>query len=366
MKHTKLTTKIPPRVIEVDPRIEDAQVSGMRSKTGKQTMFIDPFGRSINYLRISLTDRCNLRCVYCMPKEGIQWQALPDQLSVDEITRVVEEAAAGGVKRVRLTGGEPLVHPNIVEIVGRIASIQNIEEVSLTTNAMLLERLAEPLADAGLTRLNISLDTLNQERFKRITRGGDITRVWKGIAAAERALLAPIKLNTVIVRGLNDDELPALAWLTIHHEWHVRFIEVMPIGNVQDWGEGFPAPDERYVSVQEMRKRLSTFELQPEEGPTGNGPARTFRIPDAQGTVGFISPLGEHFCENCNRLRLTSDGKLRSCLVIPNEVSVRDAVRAGESLRSYFDQVILTKPQHHNMLAAVPADAKRGMSQIGG
>lgn len=329
-------------------------------------MFIDPFGRSITYLRISLTDRCNPRCVYCMPKEGVQWQALPDQLSVEEIVRVVEAAAAGGVKRVRLTGGEPLVYPHIVETVRRIASIRNIDEVSLTTNAMLLERLAQPLADAGLTRVNVSLDTLNQDRFKRITRGGDITRVWKGIAAAERAHLAPIKLNTVIVRGLNDDELPALAWLTIHNEWHVRFIEVMPIGNAQEWGQGFPSPDERYVFVQEMHERLSTYELQPEEGPTGNGPARTFRIPDALGTVVFISPLGEHFCENCNRLRLTSDGKLRSCLVIPNEISLRDAVRAGDPLERYFYQAILNKPQHHNMLAAVSADAQRGMSQIGG
>ena len=329
-------------------------------------MFIDPFGRAITYLRISLTDRCNLRCVYCMTKDGVQWQPLADQLSVEEIVRVVEAAAHGGVKRVRLTGGEPLVHPHIVEIVRRIASIPQIEEVSLTTNAMLLERLAQPLADAGLTRVNVSLDTLNRDRFKDITRGGDIDRVWRGIAAAERAGLSPIKLNTVIVRGVNADELPALAWLTIEHEWHVRFIEVMPIGNAQDWGENFPVPSERYVSVQEMRERLSAFDLQPESGPQGNGPARTFRIPGALGTVGFISPLGEHFCENCNRLRLTSDGKLRSCLVIPNEVSLRDAVRAGEPLDRYFEKAILNKPQHHNMLAAMPADSQRGMSQIGG
>ncbi len=323
-------------------------------------MFIDPFGRAITYLRISLTDRCNLRCVYCMPKEGLQWQPHMDQLSVDE------SAVQGGVMRVRLTGGEPLVHRNIVEIVRRIASIQNIEEVSLTTNAMLLERLAQPLADAGLTRVNISLDTLNRERFKQITRGGDINRVWKGIAAAENAQLEPIKLNTVIVRGLNDDELPALAWSTIANDWHVRFIEVMPIGNAQEWGEGFPAPDERYVSVQEMHKKLVALDLQPADAPCGNGPARTFRIPGALGTIGFISPLGEHFCANCNRLRLTSDGKLRSCLVIPNEISLRDAVRAGEPLESYFVQAVLNKPQHHNMLVSVPADAQRGMSQIGG
>jgi cyclic pyranopterin phosphate synthase len=329
-------------------------------------MFIDPFGRTINYLRISLTDRCNLRCVYCMPRNGLTWQPREDQLSMEEIVRVVETAADGGVTRVRLTGGEPLVYPSVVEIVRRIAAIPNIEEVSLTTNAMLLERLAQPLADAGLTRVNISLDSLNRERFRRITRGGDIGRVWKGIAAAERAHLTPIKLNTVIVRGLNDDELPALAWLTLENEWHVRFIEVMPIGNAQDWGEGFPFPDERYVSVQEMQNRLLGFDLQPEAGPTGNGPARTFRVADGRGTVGFISPLGEHFCENCNRLRLTSDGKLRSCLVIPNEISVRDAVRARKPLEQFFHQAVLNKPQHHNMLAAVPADSQRGMSQIGG
>jgi len=279
-------------------------------------MFIDPFGRAITYLRISLTDRCNLRCVYCMPKEGLQWQPHADQLSVEEIVRVVATAAQGGVRRVRLTGGEPLVHPYIVDIVRRIASIPNIEEVSLTTNAMLLERLAQPLADAGLKRVNISLDSLDADKFKRITRGGDLNRVWRGIAAVEHARLSPLKINSVIVRGLNADELPALAQLTMENDWHVRFIEVMPIGNTQLWGEGFPVPTERYVSVQEMRSQLSTFNFQPVSSPLGNGPARTFRIPNALGTIGFISPLGEHFCQNCNRLRLTSDGKLRSCLVI--------------------------------------------------
>ncbi len=300
-----------------------------------------------------------------MPKEGLQWQPRAEQLSADEIARVVEAAAQGGVKRVRLTGGEPLVHPHIIEVARRIASIPNIEEVSLTTNAMLLERLAQPLADAGLTRVNISLDSLDADKFRRITRGGDLNRVWRGIAA-ERAHLAPIKLNTVIVRGLNADELPAFARLTIENDWHIRFIEVMPIGNAQAWGEGFPAPSDRYVSVQEMRTVLSTFDLQPVTTPIGNGPARTFRIPNALGTVGFISPFGEHFCENCNRLRLTSDGRLRSCLVIPAEVSLRDAVRSGKSLEDFFVQAIAQKPERHDMLVAVPAGSQRGMSQIGG
>ncbi|CAG1016408.1 GTP 3',8-cyclase [Anaerolineales bacterium] len=329
-------------------------------------MLIDPFGRAINYLRISLTDRCNLRCVYCMPRKGLQWQPRAEQLSAGEIVRVVEAAASEGVTRVRLTGGEPLVHPHVVEIVRGIASIKGIDEVSLTTNAMLLAQLAQPLADAGLKRVNISLDSLDAVKFRRITRGGKIDRVWKGIAAAERAHLAPLKLNTVIVRGLNADELPALAQLTIENDWHVRFIEVMPIGNAQDWGEGFPAPDERYVSVQEMRAALSTFDLQHVTAPIGNGPARTYRISGALGTVGFISPLGEHFCQNCNRLRLTSDGKLRSCLVIPAEVSLRDAVRHGKPLEDFFRHALAQKPEHHDMLVSMPAGSQRGMSQIGG
>ena len=248
----------------------------------------------------------------------------------------------------------------------RIASIPNIEEVSLTTNAMLLERLAQPLADAGLKRVNISLDSLDADKFKRITRGGDLNRVWRGIAAVEHARLSPLKINSVIVRGLNADELPALAQLTMENDWHVRFIEVMPIGNTQLWGEGFPVPTERYVSVQEMRSQLSTFNFQPVSSPLGNGPARTFRIPNALGTIGFISPLGEHFCQNCNRLRLTSDGKLRSCLVIPNEVSLREAVRGGKPLEEFFNQAIAQKPKHHDLLISVPASSQRGMSQIGG
>jgi len=309
-----------------------------------------------------------------MPKEGMRWQPRAEQLSAEEMIRVVETAAQGGVRRVRLTGGEPLVHPDILAIVRGISSIKGIEEVSLTTNGMLLERLARPLADAGLKRVNISLDSLIPERFTRITRGGNIDRVWNGIAAAERAGLAPLKLNTVMVRGLNNDELSAFTHLTIENDWHVRFIEIMPIGNAQEWGEGFSAPSERYVSVQEMRAQLSAFNLQPfdtlragsETTPIGNGPARTFRIPNALGTVGFISPLGEHFCQNCNRLRLTSDGKLRSCLVIPAEVSLRDAVRSGKPLEDFFQQAIAQKPEHHDMLVAIPADSQRGMSQIGG
>jgi len=325
----------------------------------------DRFGRPITYLRISVTDRCNLRCVYCLPEAGMQWQPRENLLTAEEIACIAETAAQGGVKRIRLTGGEPLVRPDILQIVERIAAIPGIEEVSLTTNAMLLERLAQRLMNAGLKRVNISLDTLDASKFKRITRGGNIDWLWRGIAAVERAGLAPLKLNTVVVNGVNADELPALARLTIENPWHIRFIELMPVGNAQDWGEGFPAQPDRYISVQEMQTRLSPYNLEPVTTPIGNGPARTFRIPGAVGTVGFISPLGEHFCQNCNRLRLTADGYLRPCLLLDGEINVREAVRAGKPLLPFLQQAVDAKPQGHELLLQHYPESRR-MAQIGG
>lgn len=333
----------------------------------------DRFGRPITYLRISVTDRCNLRCVYCLPEKGIQWQEREKQLSAEEITRITEIAAQLGIKRIRLTGGEPLVYPHIVEIVERIASQPGIEEVSLTTNAMLLEKLARPLAEAGLKRVNISLDTLNADKFKRITRGGDIDHLWRGIVAAEKAGLAPLKLNTVVVNGLNADELPALARLTIENPWHVRFIELMPVGNAQDWGADFPSLPARYISVQDMQARLSTFDpstgsglrLEPVPPPIGNGPARTFRIPGALGTIGFISPLGEHFCQQCNRLRLTADGHLRPCLLLDGEVNLRGALYTGKALLPLFQKAVDAKPEGHELFLQHYPESRR-MAQIGG
>ena len=329
-------------------------------------MLTDPFGRDITYLRISLTDRCNMRCVYCLPASGNHWTPLPELLSDDQILQIVGQAARLGVSKIRLTGGEPLVRPGLINLVRRIAALPGIQDISLTTNGLLLESMAAPLAQAGLKRVNISLDTLDQDKFKRITRFGNFERVWRGILAAERAGLAPLKLNAVIVRGLNADELTALASLTIDHPWHMRFIEIMPIGNTQAWGQGFPAADTRYFSLQEMHSALADLHMQPEPAPIGHATARTFRIPGALGTVGFISPLGEHFCENCNRLRLTADGRLRSCLVVPAEVTLREALRHGEPLESYFRQAVLNKPQQHDLVIAEPAGALRGMSQIGG
>ena len=329
-------------------------------------MLTDSFGRSITYLRISLTDRCNLRCAYCMPAGGLEWMPRTAMLSDDQIVAVVRTAAALGINKIRLTGGEPLVRPGIIELVSRIASLPGIQDVSLTTNGMLLEKLAAPLKQAGLARVNVSLDTLKSDRYQRVTRFGSFARAWCGILAAEQAGLSPLKLNAVVIRGVNDDELLDLARLSIEHAWHIRFIEVMPIGNIQDWGGGFPAADQRYISVQEMHARLAILALQPASSPTGSGPARTFRIPGARGTVGFISPLGEHFCHKCNRLRLTADGKLRACLVIPGEVSLRSALDIYQPLEDLFFQAVALKPQHHNLVSAVPAAAGHGMSQIGG
>ncbi|MCL4507204.1 MAG: GTP 3',8-cyclase MoaA [Chloroflexi bacterium] len=327
----------------------------------------DAFGRRINYLRISVTDRCNLRCAYCMPAEGVQWQPREELLSLGEIVQVVRAAAQLGVSRIRLTGGEPLVRPDVARLIAAISHIDGIQDIGLTTNGLLLEKLAPALADAGLSRVNISLDTLDQKAFRRLTRLGEFGQVWRGIAAAERAGLAPIKLNTVVIRGINDAELLDLARLSLDHPWHIRFIELMPIGNTGDWGAGFLSARDRYVSVQEMRQTLAPLDLLPAEAPAGNGPARTFRIPGAAGAVGFISPLGEHFCETCNRLRLTADGRLRPCLIQTGEVPVREALRGGQDVTTLIEQAAARKPEGHRLWQRdIAISHNRMMCQIGG
>jgi cyclic pyranopterin phosphate synthase len=328
-------------------------------------MLTDPFGREITYLRISLTDRCNLRCAYCMPASGMQWQKRENLLTADDIVQVVEAAASLGMNKVRLTGGEPLVRQDLLEIVERIAHVPGIQDISLTTNAVLLENLARPLADAGLKRINISLDSLDAEKFRRITRGGDFARTWRGILSAEAAGLLPIKLNTVVVGGFNDDELPALAQLTLEHSWNVRFIELMPVSNQQDWGDGLPTGPERYVSARQMHEQLAYLNLEPVEQASNDGPARIFRIPGSPGTLGFITPLGERFCEACNRLRLTADGHLRGCLLIDQEISVREALRCGSDLKELLKKAVNLKPQGHELTQKHYPEARR-MAQIGG
>lgn len=328
-------------------------------------MLIDPLGRAITYLRISLTDRCNLRCAYCLPASGIRWLPREELLTADEIVRVAEAAVSQGASSIRLTGGEPLVRPDALAIVARIAAIPGIRDLSLTTNAILLEQMAKPLAEAGLKRVNISLDTLDAAKFRQVTRFGDFSRAWSGILAAEKAGLTPIKLNVVVVGGFNADELPRLARLTLDHPWHVRFIELMPVGNQQSWGVGLPAPQKRYFSLQAMYSQLSNLKLQPETAPVGNGPARTFRIPGALGLVGFISPVSEHFCGTCNRLRLTADGRLRACLLVDDEISLREALRRGTPLEPLLVQAVQNKARGHELASRHHPEARR-MAQIGG
>ena len=328
-------------------------------------MLIDRFGRKITYLRVSVTDRCNFRCVYCMPSEGIVRLEHETILRYEEIAEIVRVAANEGVREVRLTGGEPLVRRDLPELVRMIAAIPGIEDLSLTTNGILLDRMAEDLAAAGLTRINVSLDTLNPERFRRITRGGDFQCVLTGLENAERAGLKPIKINSVVMRGVNDDELEAMARLTLTRPWNVRFIELMPISNQTPWGAGFPDPDTMYFPIQEMIERLSPLGLEAQDQKIGSGPAREYHLRGGIGTIGFISPLGESFCEDCNRLRLTADGYLRPCLMSDVEVGVLPSLRAGHAVLPLLQQAVALKPEGHD-LARQQAPSGRCMMQIGG
>ena len=318
---------------------------------------------------MSVTDRCNLSCVYCTPSQRVPRRTRLEILRYEEIVRVVEAAARLGLRKLRLTGGEPLVRAGLPELVAALAKIPGIEEISLTTNGLLLDNLATPLAEAGLARVNISLDTLQPERYERITRGGSIDHVWRGIAAAERAGLTPIKLNMVVIRDLNDDELVDFARLTLHHEWNVRFIELMPIANQGEWGAGFPAAARRFVPVAEMRERVASLgELQATDGPRGNGPAQICRLPGAAGTLGFISSISQHSCADCNRLRLTADGWLRPCLLQEGEIDLRPALREGASLpqiQALIAGAVLAKPKSHRLPEQVLSPG-REMKAIGG
>jgi len=328
-------------------------------------MLIDRFGRQITYLRVSVTDRCNLRCVYCMPPHGVPWQPHESILRYEEIVDVIRVAAKEGIREVRLTGGEPLVRARLPDLIRMIADIPGIEDIALTTNGILLEELARPLVEAGLKRINISLDTLKPEKFTRITRGGSIDRVWRGLRAAEENGLLPIKLNIVAMRGLNDDELVDLALLSMDHAWHIRFIELMPIANQDPWGEGFPDSEKAYFSVDEMVSVLAPLGMVSIEKTIGNGPAREFRLPGSKGTIGFISPLGDSFCDQCNRLRLTADGFFRPCLLSDVEIPIRQAIRTGDAILPLLMAAVALKPEGHE-LALEHYPKRRCMKEIGG
>jgi GTP 3',8-cyclase len=326
------------------------------------TKLADSFQRPINYLRISVTDRCNLRCVYCMPPEGIQQISHSDILTYEEIFTLVKAAAELGIDRVRLTGGEPLVRSGLPDLVKMIAGIKTINDISLTTNGILLAKYAAALKKAGLMRVNISLDTLKPERFRQITRCGELEDTLKGIAAANKVGLTPVKINMVVMAGVNDDELVDFAQKTIKDGWHVRFIEYMPVT-----GEGSKPID--LVSVKEMKKRLDFLgELEPFKLEKGNGPAKYYRLPNAKGTVGFITPVTEHFCYQCNRLRLTADGKLRLCLLREDEIDLREPLRRGATvaeLKEIITKATAAKPKGHQ-LAEGRVHKGRPFSQVGG
>jgi len=328
---------------------------------------IDAYNRPISYLRISVTDRCNLRCVYCMPPEGVPSQPHESILRYEEIELIVQAAAELGITKIRITGGEPLVRLGIADLVRRIAAVPGIDDLAMTTNGTLLADYAADLAQAGLKRVNVSLDTLQPERFRRITRLGTLEDVLTGMEAAHEAGLCPVKINTVVIRGLNDDEVIDFARRTLESDWNVRFIEMMPVGT---WSLEQGGWRDQVVTAQEIHSNIEATlgPLLPAKMHPTNGPARYYRLPDAKGTIGFIAPISEHFCYRCNRLRLTADGYLRHCLLSDQEIDLRTPLRrrAGiAEIKDLLNQSIRNKPKQHNLdQQRIPA--KRTMSEIGG
>jgi cyclic pyranopterin phosphate synthase len=321
---------------------------------------LDSFGRSINYLRISVTDRCNLRCIYCMPPEGVPQMPHSEILSYEEIRTVVRAAAELGINKVRLTGGEPLVRADLPNLIRVLSQMEGIEELSLTTNGTLLKKYALELKQAGLSRVNVSLDTLKADKFRYITRLGKLKDVFEGIKAAKKAGFKPIKINTVAMRGMNDDEILDFARMTYEDGWHVRFIELMPFKGVAE-----------LVPSVELQQHISLLgKLESCASITGNGPAMYYRLAGAKGTIGFIAPITEtSFCSRCNRMRLTSDGKLRPCLLGEDEIDLKTPLRNNasmEELKSLILKAVASKPEHHHLEGGNIRLVNRKMSQIGG
>ena len=316
---------------------------------------IDTYGRQITYLRLSVTELCNLRCRYCMPEDGVCKKRHEEMLTQEEMIMAIRAAAALGIRKLRITGGEPLVKSNIVELCRAAAAVDGIEEVCLTTNGTLLPKLAVPLREAGVRRLNISLDTLDAEKFRYITRIGNLEDALAGIEASLEAGFDKIKINSVLIGGFNDDEIPSLAALTQRYPVDVRFIELMPMYDSGDFGPDAFIP---YTVVTDRLPDLSPL-------PADGGVAKLYRLPGARGNVGLISPVSAHFCADCNRIRLTADGKLKPCLHSSDEISLKGLDYDGmvETLRS----AILSKPKWHGELSYTErSHAARNMNQIGG
>lgn len=324
----------------------------------------DAKGRKINYLRVSVTDRCNFRCVYCMPEEGINQKSHDDILRFEEIVEFIKQVVPLGITNVRITGGEPLVRKGIVDFVSEVSKIKGIQDISMTTNGSLLSKYAKPLKRAGLDRVNISLDSLDESKFKNVTRRGDLTSVHKGIKSALEAGLNPVKINCVLVRGFNDDEISDFVNLTIDNSLYVRFIELMPLGGDQTL-------QKRFISAKEARQLVGK-KLYPYKGKgiKGMGPAKYYKVSDSKGAVGFITPISSHFCEKCNRIRLTADGKLKPCLESDLEVDIKKSLKEGnyQEVLYRFRQALQQKPMCHHMNEKGNNKNRpvRSMWQIGG
>jgi len=344
--------------------LRDAAAERRSIEEGRAGGMQDGFGRRIEYLRISVTDKCNLRCVYCMPVEGLPWLRRREILDYEEIVEIVRVMAGMGLRRLRITGGEPLLRRDVTRLIARLHEVPSIEDMALSTNGVLLEAMAADLAAAGISRINLSLDSLDPERVDAIARRPDThARVMAGLAAAEAVGFEPIKINTVIMRGRNDDELEDFARMTLDRPWHVRFIEVMPVG------ENLGVSADEYIPAIEMLARLRGIgALEPVPGPPGNGPATYFRFPGARGTVGVITPMSHNYCDRCNRMRLTADGKLRPCLFGSVETDLRDPLRAGDPLRPLIEETLRIKPERHYLVqgSVSGSGGLLALSQVGG
>lgn len=330
---------------------------------------IDNNNRHINYLRVSITDRCNLRCVYCMPKEGVSAIGHNDILTYEEILRVIKTAVQTGIVKVRVTGGEPLVRRGVVGFLNSLKTTNGLKDISLTTNGILLENFAEGLFNAGIHRINVSLDSLNPEKYASITRGGNLKTVLRGIDKVEKTGFSPIKINVVVIKGVNEDEVLDFAKLSIEKPYQVRFIELMPVGEA-----GADNNDKHLSNDSVMEKIKKHHILKPVSGLRNktDGPARIYRIQGGKGEIGFISPVSHHFCESCNRLRLTADGYLRACLLSDEELDLKDPLRSGCSdseLEDLIKTIIAKKPTRYDIAISDKIHFKkcvRDMHSIGG
>jgi cyclic pyranopterin phosphate synthase len=323
---------------------------------------IDQFGRTIEYLRISITDRCNFRCRYCMPLEGLPWLPKSDILSYEEIHEVVRQLGPLGLRRIRITGGEPTIRPQLATLVRLIRSVPEIDDIALSTNGVKLPAMASELAEAGLDRVNISADSLHADRIVAIARRDLGFEPVAAATAAQAAGLDPIKLNVVVMRGMNDDEVVEFARLTLTRPWHVRFIELMPVGQMESLTDEHVVPSDEVLA--RIRRELGA--LEPASGPArGNGPAAYWRVPGAAGTIGVITPMTHTYCGSCNRVRLTADGRLRTCLFGDHEVDLRTPLRAGIPLEPFVRQALADKPEAHALLQRRNGGLM-ALSQVGG